>query len=50
MKKLLFILGITTCLANQTQAGLIEGVLAYQYKQYSTISARCRFLHPKKGG
>ncbi|MBR6231732.1 MAG: sel1 repeat family protein [Alphaproteobacteria bacterium] len=44
MKKILFILGITTCLASQAQAGLIEGVLAYQYKQYPTAFAEFNYL------
>ena len=34
MRQFLFLLGITTCLAGSVQAGLSEGLLAYQHKQY----------------
>ena len=44
MKKLLFILGITTCLADNVEAGLVEGMLAYQYKQYPTAFAEFNYL------
>ena len=44
MKKFLFILGITTFLSGAVQAGLSEGVLAYQYKQYPTALAEFTYL------
>ena len=44
MKKILFIFGITTCIVNHVQAGLIEGVLAYQYKQYPTAFSEFNYL------
>ena len=44
MRKILFILGITTCLACSARAALSDGVLAYQYKQYPTALAEFTYL------
>ena len=44
MKKILFVLGITTALSSAVQAGLSEGVLAYQYKQYPTALSEFTYM------
>ena len=44
MRKLLLILGATTFLAFGAQADFLEGVLAYQYKQYPTALAEFTYL------
>ena len=44
MRKFLFVLGITTCLAWNAGASLSDGVLAYQYNQYPAAFAEFTYL------
>ena len=44
MRKILFVLGITTCLATAAHASLTEGILAYQYKQYPAALSEFTYL------
>ena len=44
MRKIIFILGMTTLLACSAEAALSDGVLAYQYKQYSAAFSEFSYL------